>query len=84
MQVEAGPEVVIIGGGLVGCACGHFLAAKGANVTILEERFLASGASGANAGLLALGMADLPEVSHLYAESRRFIRQDKNQLPGTE
>lgn len=76
MPVDSGLKVVIIGGGLVGCACGYYLARSKINVTILEEHFLASGASGANAGLLALGMPDLPETAHLYRESRRMMQED--------
>jgi len=33
---EAGQNTVIIGGGMVGCETGHFLAGKGKNVTIIE------------------------------------------------
>jgi 2-enoate reductase len=35
-RVEVGQNVVIIGGGMVGCETGHFLAEKGRNVTIVE------------------------------------------------
>lgn len=78
MHMPSGSKlsVAIIGGGLVGCACGHYLARKGADVTILEANFLASGASGANAGLLSLGMPDRPDVAHLYAESRRLMQEE--------
>jgi glycine/D-amino acid oxidase-like deaminating enzyme len=68
-------KVVIIGGGSVGCGCGHYLACGGAHVTILEQQFLASGASGANAGLLALGPVDRPEVTGLYMEARRLMKE---------
>jgi pyruvate/2-oxoglutarate dehydrogenase complex dihydrolipoamide dehydrogenase (E3) component len=33
---QAGPNVVVIGGGLVGCETGHYLAQKGKRVTIVE------------------------------------------------
>lgn len=35
-EKEAGQNVVIIGGGMVGCETGHYLAAQGRTVTILE------------------------------------------------
>jgi sarcosine oxidase subunit beta len=76
MPVGSGLNVFIIGGGLVGCGCGYYLTRAGARVTILEENFLASGASGANAGLLSLGMPERPDVAHLYAESRRLILEE--------
>jgi 2,4-dienoyl-CoA reductase-like NADH-dependent reductase (Old Yellow Enzyme family)/thioredoxin reductase len=35
-KARVGRKVVIIGGGMVGCEAGHFLAVRGHNVTILE------------------------------------------------
>jgi len=43
----ASPDVVVVGGGLVGCACAHSLAKRGLRVTLLERGDLADGASGA-------------------------------------
>ena len=45
-------EVVIIGGGIVGCATGYFLARRGVQVTIVEKEAVGSCASGFAAGLL--------------------------------
>jgi sarcosine oxidase subunit beta len=40
-------DIVIIGGGISGCATAYFLAKKGAkNVVLIEKNFLASGATG--------------------------------------
>jgi glycine/D-amino acid oxidase-like deaminating enzyme len=47
-----GAEVVVVGGGVVGCAAAYELARKGARVTLLERSELAAGASGRNHGLL--------------------------------
>jgi glycine oxidase len=47
------PDVVIVGGGVIGCATAYYLAREGAAVTLLERGELASEASGAAAGLLA-------------------------------
>lgn len=69
-------KVVIIGGGLVGCACGYFLAQKGAHVTILEKNFLASGASGANAGFLSVGPVDSVREIKLFKEARRMVQEE--------
>lgn len=46
-------DVVIVGGGAIGCATAYYLAREGASVTLLERGELASGASGAAAGMLA-------------------------------
>ena len=46
------PNVIVIGGGIIGCACAHELARRGAHVILLERDELAAGASGRNHGLL--------------------------------
>jgi glycine/D-amino acid oxidase-like deaminating enzyme len=48
------PDVVVIGGGIVGAACGYYLAREGLSVQLLERAFLASGTSGACEGNLLL------------------------------
>ena len=45
------PDVVIVGGGIIGAACALELADRGASVTLLEREELAAGASGRNNGL---------------------------------
>jgi glycine oxidase len=47
------PDVVVLGGGVVGCATAFYLARAGASVTVIEPQELAAGASGAAAGMLA-------------------------------
>ena len=44
------PDVLIVGGGIIGLATAYFLADGGAKVQLIETASLASGASGANAG----------------------------------
>ena len=46
------PDVVVIGGGIIGAACAYELARTGASVTLLEKDELAAGASGRNLGYL--------------------------------
>jgi glycine/D-amino acid oxidase-like deaminating enzyme len=46
------PDVAIVGGGIVGCATAAFLAEAGARVVLIEREGLASGASGANSGIV--------------------------------
>jgi len=45
-------EVVVVGGGVIGASVAFFLAREGIEVTLLERDALASGASGAAAGML--------------------------------
>ena len=49
----AAPAVVIVGGGVIGCAIAYYLAQAGVRVTILERGEVGGEASGASAGLLA-------------------------------
>jgi glycine oxidase len=46
-------DVVVIGGGVVGCSIAYQLASRGIKSTVLERARLASGASGATAGVVA-------------------------------
>jgi glycine/D-amino acid oxidase-like deaminating enzyme len=46
------PDIVVVGGGIIGTACGFELARAGATVTLLERDELAAGASGRNLGYL--------------------------------
>jgi glycine oxidase len=47
------PDVVVVGGGVVGCASAWFLAKEGLRVRLFERDALAAHASGAAAGMLA-------------------------------
>jgi len=48
------PDVVVIGGGIVGAACSYYLAREGLSVELLEAGFLASRTSGACEGDMLL------------------------------
>jgi sarcosine oxidase subunit beta len=45
------PDVVVVGGGIIGAACADELTRRGASVTLVERDELAAGASGRNQGL---------------------------------
>ena len=47
------PDVVVIGGGVIGCSIAYYLALAGVRVMVLERDGIASGASGVAAGMLA-------------------------------
>jgi glycine oxidase len=49
----AAPDVIIAGGGVIGCAIAYYLADAGAKVTIVERGEVGGEASGTSAGLLA-------------------------------
>jgi sarcosine oxidase subunit beta len=49
------PNVVVIGGGVVGCSIAYRLSLQNRRVLLLEKRGLAAGASGRNGGLTGAG-----------------------------
>lgn len=61
--LEPAPDVLIVGGGIVGCSIAYRLAKNGARVLLLERTQLASGASGVAAGMLA------PQVEAPFRDS---------------
>ena len=55
-------DVVIIGGGVMGCAIAYELAVRGVSATIIEQREVAASASGASAGGVRQQGRDLREL----------------------
>lgn len=51
-------QLVVIGGGIVGCTAALCAAQSGARVVLLEREFPAAGATGRNGGFLGLGTAE--------------------------
>ncbi|MBU1341682.1 MAG: FAD-dependent oxidoreductase [Proteobacteria bacterium] len=50
--MKSNNDVIIIGGGIIGLACAHYLIQKNAGVRIIEQDVIGSGASHGNCGLL--------------------------------
>ena len=65
-------EIIIIGGGIIGLACAHYLMDQGASVTILEEKQTGCGASHGNCGLLYF--SDVITLCSPGAVSKEIIR----------
>ena len=69
-------DVVIIGGGLTGCATAYAFAAAGVNVTLLEAAQIGHGSSGSSVGWMnedpGVGFADLEKAVGLRVAKRAF------------
>ena len=88
------PDVIIVGGGVVGCAVAYFLAREGVAVSLVERDDLASHASGAAAGMLApicestgdgpffeFGLHGLALLAELAGELREQSGVDPHYVP---
>jgi glycine oxidase len=51
--MHGGGDVIVVGGGIIGCAVTRELARRGARVRLIEARTVAGGATHASAGILA-------------------------------
>lgn len=51
--MREGADVIVIGGGIIGCAIARELARRGSQVDLIEARAIAAGATQASAGILA-------------------------------
>jgi glycine oxidase len=89
-----GADVVVVGGGVVGCAAAYTLAREGLEVTLLERDALAAHASGAAAGMLSplgesaglgpflrYGLASLAMFEDLVPELRERSGVDAEYVP---
>ena len=73
------PELLIIGGGAVGCSIAAHAARLGLNVLLVERQDLASGASGNSTGLAHAGLRYLAQghVLYVFHESRERRRLER-------
>lgn len=62
-------RVVVIGGGVIGASVAYHLAARGADVVVVEARQVACGASGRSGGFLALDWCDRTPAAALARRS---------------
>ncbi len=75
------PDVVVVGGGIVGSACGYFLAREGLSVLLLERAFPTSGTSGACEGNLLLWDKEMTREFPLAVQSLRLWKELAGDFP---
>lgn len=88
IPAERRSDVLIVGGGVVGCSLAYRLARRGRTVRVLERRGIASGASGRNAGntgagspMYMSGSADTsPSVYQLTTRNWHMMREIEREL----
>src|SRR5437763_978163 len=73
MSGGAAADVLIVGGGVIGCAIAHNLVKQGARVTIVERRRLGQEASWASAGLVAPPGSPTTPAGRAELERRSFL-----------
>ncbi|GAC1397277.1 MAG: glycine oxidase ThiO [Ktedonobacteraceae bacterium] len=68
-------DVVVIGGGVIGCAIAYYLSKQGVDVTLLEQGEIGSQASGAAAGIFSLlkPLARIDDYNRLLLASRALF-----------
>lgn len=74
------PDVLVIGGGIVGTATAYQLARRGLSVTLLEAEELASGATGRNLGYIWLHTRRAGPELDLVMATRRGLEQLPDEL----
>ena len=70
---DPAPDVIVIGGGIVGVSCAARLAATGRRVVLLERTEIAAGASGRNSGVVQHPFD--PVLVDLHLETLRLYRE---------
>lgn len=76
------PDVAIVGAGIFGAAAACFLAQRRLRVLVLEQREVASGATGWTSGIIRVHYSNEPEAC-LALLSRRFFRDWSDTVGGT-
>lgn len=70
-------DVVVVGGGIIGLACAHYLIQDGRRVCLIEQQRIGAGASHGNCGLLFFShLMPLCRPGVIAAEIRRMFRPD--------
>jgi D-hydroxyproline dehydrogenase subunit beta len=81
-RIESTYDVVVIGAGIVGAACAHFLVREGLRVAVLEKGVVGGGATAAAMGHL-VAMDDSPAQLALTKLSLQLWKEVLHELPAS-
>jgi D-hydroxyproline dehydrogenase subunit beta len=73
------PDVIVVGGGVIGASCAWEAARRGLSVTLVERAELAAGASGRNHGLLL--HPEEPPLAPMFEESLTLYEEAREEAP---
>ncbi len=73
------PEVLVVGGGIIGSSIAYYLTKRDVGVTVVERGKLLGGASGANQGGIPVSLFD-PPLLDLVRESRKLYDELSGEL----
>jgi glycine/D-amino acid oxidase-like deaminating enzyme len=76
----AAPDLLIVGGGIIGCSAAAFAAERGASVLLIESDQLAAGASGRNSGAVQHPFDAV--LAPLHQETLEIYRQLSDESSG--
>ncbi len=74
---KLGAEVVVVGGGIVGCAAAYYLAGRGKKVVLLEKSVIGGEASGRNGGGVRAQCRDRRERPLAIASIKLWVGLEK-------
>jgi glycine/D-amino acid oxidase-like deaminating enzyme len=75
-------EVIVVGGGIVGCATAYYCAREGMRVTLLEQRTIGYGASGRNPGWIWIHCRTPGFALDISRAGRALYPELLEELPG--
>ena len=78
----AGPDVIVVGGGVNGCSIAYRLSQAGKKVQLFDQRGICSGASGRNAGITGEGsrMHDAPAIFEVTSSNWHLMQELEQEL----
>ena len=77
-------DAVVIGAGVVGACCAHYLAAAGLNVVVVDRGLVASGTTGAGEGNILVSDKEIGAELELALYSRRLWQELSSDLVRAE